>query len=258
VSGKKNAAGSNTTNRELINADRSVTSHTGNVKAGSKPDAVVQFTKIPVSVEEARLTPFEFRALCRVAYRGQCWESLPNMAKACRIQRKTLQRALKSLVKKKLISKVKNPGKTNTYALIGSTPNALGGSTPNALTHPVPQTPYEPDPSDNQINELERRLGLKTRAARSSRHAFAFQKPESVVEVFALTDQLASNDNRDLDDPDDQDFAYNIAVRFLRYNNAHKWDLNNWRAALSGFYEECRDGNGGTSDVPLDWEPTIE
>lgn len=76
---------------------------------------------VPAHIRDAGLPLAQFRALCQVASRcgkdGQCFESLPRMAKACRIRRDTLQRALQMLVLNHWLIREERRGDTTIYRL---------------------------------------------------------------------------------------------------------------------------------------------
>lgn len=72
---------------------------------------------IPAWLDDAELRPAVFRVLCRIARRGNCFESLESMATGCRIRRPTVQAALQELIMKDLIIYETRPGKTTIYRL---------------------------------------------------------------------------------------------------------------------------------------------
>ena len=52
--------------------------------------------------------------------------------------------------------------------------------------------------------------------------------------------------------------AVRWALRFVRYNNARGWPLeNSWQAAFDGFLANC-DNGCGPEDVPRGWIPDID
>lgn len=72
---------------------------------------------IPAWLDDAGLRPAVFRVLCRIARRGECFESLDSIANGCRIRRPTVQAALLELIMKDLVVYEVRPGKTNIYRL---------------------------------------------------------------------------------------------------------------------------------------------
>lgn len=73
-------------------------------------------TFIAAALDDMGLRPFEFRILCRIIRRGQCYESLPNLAKSCRMSKARAKEALQSLENAELITKIKErKGQTNIY-----------------------------------------------------------------------------------------------------------------------------------------------
>jgi hypothetical protein len=75
-----------------------------------------------------------FRIYARIVRRSGtklgCFESIDNMAKACRMNRETAYRALKTLIKHRLIEKEPHPGRPSSYYL-----------TPNSEWIPLPTCP---------------------------------------------------------------------------------------------------------------------
>lgn len=76
-----------------------------------------------IELDDAGLTPYEFRVYGRIARRAgggghSCTESLTNMADGCQMSRSSLIRAIKGLVQRKMISRIKKDGETSAYALL--------------------------------------------------------------------------------------------------------------------------------------------
>ena len=46
------------------------------------------------AIDDAGLSPAQFRILCRVARRGICWESISNMSKSLKIGLRQIRQAL--------------------------------------------------------------------------------------------------------------------------------------------------------------------
>ena len=70
---------------------------------------------IHAAVDDAGLTPAQFRVLCRVGRRGTCWESVGNMATHCRLHADTVRKSLKELVRLGWLSRQLRPGTANLY-----------------------------------------------------------------------------------------------------------------------------------------------
>lgn len=71
-------------------------------------------------LDDYGLTPVEFRVYARIARRaghGTAEESVPNMATACQVSVRTVQRSLQSLVDKGLLSKTERNFATTQYVL---------------------------------------------------------------------------------------------------------------------------------------------
>lgn len=83
---------------------------------------------IPAWLDDAGLRATPFRVLCRIARRGNCFESLDSMAEGCRLRRVTVQRALQELLELGFITAEPRPGRTTVFKLKKQpTPNkALG------------------------------------------------------------------------------------------------------------------------------------
>jgi hypothetical protein len=73
---------------------------------------------IPASLDDLNLDPFEVRLFLRLTRRNltnATPESLPNMARACRIGERKAQQALKTLLDLNMIHAIVRPGFTTTY-----------------------------------------------------------------------------------------------------------------------------------------------
>jgi hypothetical protein len=91
---------------------------------------------IPAALDDLGLTASEFRVACRIARRGRCTESVPNMAAGCRLHPDTVQACLKNLVRLGVISKTERAGASSIYAM---TATAEWPSTPPGKEYP-PET----------------------------------------------------------------------------------------------------------------------
>lgn len=68
-------------------------------------------------VDDYGLTPSQFRVLARIARRGTCTESVPNIAKGCGLHEDTARRALKFLVDQRIVSKERRAGYADVYLI---------------------------------------------------------------------------------------------------------------------------------------------
>lgn len=88
---------------------------------------------IPAWLDDYGLKTSDFRVLCRVCRRGDCFESVPNIAEGCRLHEDTVRASLNRLVALGLITKQKRPGEPSIYRLNPSartrptTPKSRGG-----------------------------------------------------------------------------------------------------------------------------------
>ena len=72
---------------------------------------------IPGELDDAGLTVAQFRVFARIARRGVCSESVPNMAKGCRLNEDTIWDALRSLLERGMLSKMARPGQATLYTI---------------------------------------------------------------------------------------------------------------------------------------------
>lgn len=76
---------------------------------------------ITASLDDFGLDVYSFRIYARIVRRAGtkkgCFESIDNMAKACRINRDTVYKSLKLLIKHRLIEKERNSGRPSSYYL---------------------------------------------------------------------------------------------------------------------------------------------
>src|SRR5579883_712649 len=77
---------------------------------------------IPAWLDDYGLSAIEFRVYCHVTRRagkgGKCWESVPRIAKACRLGRNVTLKALHTLTEVyRLLIKNKRPGETDEYSI---------------------------------------------------------------------------------------------------------------------------------------------
>jgi hypothetical protein len=69
------------------------------------------------SLDDYGLTPQQFRIVCRIARRGACSESIPNMAARCKMHPKTVAEVLRFLLEHQLVTKENHAGKPSVYRL---------------------------------------------------------------------------------------------------------------------------------------------
>lgn len=87
---------------------------------------------IPAWLDNAGLTPSQFRVMCHISRRGLCWDSLDTMESVCKMRRRTIQIALKELLAMKRIHSASRVGQSSIYSLEPITKQALGSNG----THP--------------------------------------------------------------------------------------------------------------------------
>ncbi len=77
---------------------------------------------IPSFLDDYGLDPYEMRVYIRLARRagmgGQCWESIPNMARACLMSPTKVKNCLALLSAAQLIKQLLRPGSSNVYELM--------------------------------------------------------------------------------------------------------------------------------------------
>lgn len=92
---------------------------------------------IPRQMDDAGLTPAQFRVVCRVSRRGACSESVGNMAKGCRLAVNTVKTVLPFLVSCNVLSKEKRTGRTSIFRVKSP---AQWRIEPSPKDTPAPQT----------------------------------------------------------------------------------------------------------------------
>lgn len=79
---------------------------------------------IPSELDDFGLDPYQFRVYCRLARRagsgGNCWESVNNIAKACKMNRKTVMQSIAALLSFGMLRQEKRAGKSDLYKLTSS------------------------------------------------------------------------------------------------------------------------------------------
>ena len=228
-------------------------------------------TFIPACLDDAGLTPREFRVFCRVARCGECYQSLDTMAKGCGLHRQTVQSALKLLVKSGFIECKEQPGRPSLYRVARMTPQKKTYRSKTYTSKPATMVP-----SGCKVPSLKRKeTGASASLQRPVSFSDASKKPDSVHEllIHALTrcGFITSEANDwlqrvDLNVPafeileaiqdDALREALTLGFRFLHWNNRKGWKLeNDWRAAFEGFNDVCYTGGcgDGPANVPRDW-----
>ncbi len=112
----------------------------------------VRLPFIPGHLDDLGLTPQEFRIVCRVSRRGECSESMTNIARGCGLHLKTVRRLVGRLQALKVIEVSARPGIT-TIIRLGSPSHWLRPqhpTQPNTLPNPIPgySDGYTPTQSD--------------------------------------------------------------------------------------------------------------
>ena len=97
---------------------------------------------IPRQMDDAGLTPAQFRLVCRVARRGVCTESIPKIAAGCRLAVGTVKKVLPFLVASNVLAKEKRSGQTSVLKVIPPgewqvEPRPKGNLGKKATQHPI-------------------------------------------------------------------------------------------------------------------------
>jgi sugar-specific transcriptional regulator TrmB len=79
-----------------------------------KPKALLFINSV---VDDAGLTPNEFRLLCHIARRGKCFSKLSVISMVTDMSVRTVQNTLKFLVNEGLVLKEAHPGRPDVYQL---------------------------------------------------------------------------------------------------------------------------------------------
>jgi hypothetical protein len=94
----------------------------------------IQSVFIHSSLDEAGLSPAEFRVLCHIARRGDCYATIDTIAEVCRMATNTVRKALKSLAAQSFVRATRRDGQTTLHRL---TP--VSDWKPYAKTSPLPK-----------------------------------------------------------------------------------------------------------------------
>lgn len=90
-------------------------SRVANNGGGSSPGGNVIY--IDATVDEADMSPSEFRVFAHIARRGECYEAPENMAVWLRLHPDTIWAALKVLTLRRMILRTKRPGQTTLFKI---------------------------------------------------------------------------------------------------------------------------------------------
>ena len=74
---------------------------------------------IPAKLDDADLTPHQFRVFCHVARRGECLASIRKMSDDTGVSEPTVRKALKTLRSASMIEREKRPGTTDKHRTAG-------------------------------------------------------------------------------------------------------------------------------------------
>lgn len=134
---------------------------------------------IPSTFDDFGFTPAQYRVACRVTRRGDCFESIPNMAAGCKLAVKTVKAAVRTLTNSGVFEKQSRPGRTSIFKLAPfaqwqrpSPKETLGVRRPDtqAKRHPsgpTQKTPHKGNPIKvnpiKGINPLEKMEGWQLR-----------------------------------------------------------------------------------------------
>jgi hypothetical protein len=119
---------------------------------------------IPVWLDDYGLSAIEFRIYCHIVRRagkgGKCWESVPRIAKACRLGRNVTLKALHTLTEiYQLLVRNKRPGETDEYSLAPQSqwqePVPLENRLPSRRRQKMQAHPSLPRTGDNASTEQQ-------------------------------------------------------------------------------------------------------
>lgn len=109
---------------------------------------------IPRFLDDFGFTPAEFRIVCRISRRGDCFESIPNIAAGCKLSVKTVKAVIPALTNRGVLVKVSRRGRTSIFRLAPArqwqgpgakeTPGSKGKRDPR---YPAQSAPHEGSPS---------------------------------------------------------------------------------------------------------------
>ena len=184
---------------------------------------------IPAALDDANLTPHEFRVFCRVARRGQCTESVARIADATRMNEKTVRRALKALRDRSMVERTKRPGTTSIHEV----------KPPSEWTEPLP------DQGDPQNRDFQKKGDHPSQKKGGPSKGYplegnplegSYSAPEIEISGTPPWSRTAverlflgpTNPRRKTSLPDDHPA---VSERHLRYRRAADWSLRHLRQA---------------------------
>lgn len=113
---------------------------------------------IPSTLDDFGFTAAQFRSVCRVARRGDCYESIPKMAAGCRLDIKTMKTVIRTLTSCGVLEKEPRQGRTSIFRLAPfaqwqqpSPKDTRGAKRPATQpkphpSHPAQKTPHKGSP----------------------------------------------------------------------------------------------------------------
>lgn len=102
-------------------------------------------------LDDAGLTPFEFRVYAHIARRADCYAALDTIANICRMSRSQVKRVTRSLQEKGMIHVVDSVGGTKTLSL---TPPRLWSDSVRAHIEHVRASGKSPDPAIAEVEDV--------------------------------------------------------------------------------------------------------
>ena len=113
------------------------------------------------ALDEAGLTPSEFRIFCHVARRGECFAAIETIAEICRLSKDTVRAGLKSLAMQSFLIRQPREGQTTVHkvAPIASwNPShkilPLRKDSRGIKHNPTPMKRQQAHPSENMVGEV--------------------------------------------------------------------------------------------------------
>lgn len=121
---------------------------------------------IPSVLDDAGLSPAEFRVFCRIKRRGECTEGVPKMALGCKLHPDTIWEALSRLVDLNMITRTPRPGASTIFRTLPPAdwkiPTGKGGAAEKEGRPSKPVTPhrkrggdYPPEKKGHKGNPIE-------------------------------------------------------------------------------------------------------
>lgn len=148
---------------------------------------------IPSALDDFGFTPAQFRIVCRVARRGDCFESIPNMAAGCRLAVKTVKAVIHTLTNRGVFEKQSRPGRTSIFKLAHfaqwrqpSPKETLGVERPDTQpkqhpSHPTQTTPHKGNPIEGDPMKGKHPPDSATRKSGNKRELWQLLKDEKTL-----------------------------------------------------------------------------